>query len=194
MRIINLLPKDKQRELYFEGIFRSLVIFVELSMVTFALVVMGQVGTKVYLGEQHSALQAQIEQLKSQSNREENAALKKRIQGINNEIGDFKSLVDMTPTWSRVLRAFSAQMPAGISITSFSGDILKKRIDIHGSSPTREAVIALYNNINQDPAEFYNIDYPLENVARATDVPFHFSFYIKDDLIQNIPKTNPPAP
>jgi len=187
MKIINLLPKDKQRELYFEIIFRSLVIFVEISMVTFALVFVGQVATKIYIQRQHRVLDAEIEQLKSQSNREENAALKKRIGVINNEITDFKTLADTTPTWSKIMRAFAAQMPEGLTVSSFQGDLPKKRIDIRGVGPTREAIIELYNHISQDKDEFYDIDYPLENVQRPNNVPFHFTFYVKDKLLSVVP-------
>ncbi len=183
MKIINLLPKDKQKELYYEGIFRSFVVLIELSLITVAVVFVGQIVTKLYLERQQSVIVAEIEQLKRQSNREENAELKKRIAFINSEITDFKTLIDATPAWSRVLRAFAAQVPPDLVITNLQGNLSKKQIDIRGTSPTREAVIALYNNISQDRAEFENIDYPLENVQKPTDVAFHFTFYIKDSFI-----------
>lgn len=185
MKIINLLPKDKQRELYYEGIFRSLVVLAELSLITVAIVFAGQIFIKLYLEQQKSAIRGQIEELKNQSNRDDNAALKKRIGIINNEIGDFRTLMLTTPTWSHVLRAFSAQVPSGVVVATLQADLAKKRVDISGTSPTRDAVIALYNNISQDQDEFYNIDYPLENVSKPINVNFHFTFYIKDKLIQN---------
>ena len=55
---------------------------------------------------------------------------------------------------------------------------------ISGYSPTRELVISLYNSILQDDQDFKNIDYPLENVAKAIDINFHFTFSIQDSLLK----------
>lgn len=184
MRIINLLPKHKIKELYYENLFRSVMVGIQFAVVTFILVFLGQLGTKFYLVRQAADLDSQITAIKQQTNKEENTKLKNQISLINNRITDFSNLADATPHWSKALRAFAGNVPTGIKITAFNGDLGKKHVDIQGYSPTRELVIALYNKINSDTANFSNIDYPLENVAKENDVTFHFSFSINDSLLK----------
>jgi hypothetical protein len=90
----------------------------------------------------------------------------------------------MTPRWSKVLLAFAEHVPTGIRINSFAGDLNKKELAIRGLSPTRDQVIELYNNVKADSADFPAIDYPLENVSKATNVFFHFTMSIDDSLLQ----------
>jgi hypothetical protein len=184
MKIINLLPRDRQQELRYEKMYRSMVRFAELSAITFVVVFALQFMTRLYLGQQARVLNTEIEQAQRSSNKQENATLKQRIKTINTEIGDYNLLAMGTPAWSRVLAAFAAQMPEGMTLDTFKADLVKKKIDVHGISPSRELVIQLYNNISRDDKEFFNIDYPLENVQRATEVPFHFTFFIKDELLK----------
>ncbi len=184
MRIINLLPKPKQQELYYENLFHSVMVGIQFAVVTFVLVFLGQLGTKFYLLRQSTDLDSQITQIKQQTNKEENTKLKEQVGLINNRILDFSNLADATPYWSKVLRAFAGNVPAGVRITGFNADLTKKKIDIQGYSPTRELVIALYNNINADSADFSNINYPLENVAKENNVLFHFTFSINNSLLK----------
>lgn len=183
MKLINLLPKIKQMELRYESFFRGLLMIFILSLVSFAAVFISQLGAKFYLQAKGAAINAEITQLKSQVDKQENAGLKKKIQNINDIIADFNNL-SVSPKWSRVLKAFAPLPPSEVKINSFTIEPAKKSISITGNSPTRELVIELYNAILNDKENFYNIDYPLENVAKGTNVNFHFTFYIQDKLLK----------
>lgn len=184
MRIINLLPQSRQEELRYEAVYHSLVTIFIFSLMSFALVVLAQFGTKFYLEAKEKSLNTQIEQLKSQVNKQENADVKKKVQVINDLITDYNTLANLSPKWSKVIKAFSILPPEGVKITNFSIDVTRKSIIINGQSPTRELVIQLYNNILNDSANFYNVDYPLENVAKPFDINFHFSFNIQEELLK----------
>jgi hypothetical protein len=88
------------------------------------------------------------------------------------------------PKWSKVLESFAALPPEDVGITSMILDLKNKSVNISGFAPRREEVIEFYNNILADTENFYGVDYPLENVAKPTDNIFHFTFYIKDELLQ----------
>lgn len=184
MKIINLLPKAKQQELRYEALFHSVLTASILGAVSLLFVALAQFGLGVYLNGQQSSISAQIEQTKKLSNKEENAKLKSEIAAINAHLKDYQDLSQASPLWSKALRRFSADVPAGIRIISFIGDSAKKEISIAGFAPTREQVIALYNTINDDKEHFSDINYPLENVARAVDVDFHFTFLVQDKVLQ----------
>lgn len=184
MKIINLLPKPKQQELRYEAVFHSLLSVLWLSLFSFALVFVVQLATKFYLEHRAATISDQIANLKQQVNKQDNTLVKNKINQINDVVLDFKTLADSSPKWSKLLKAFTPLPPDGIHITSFTVDQKTKNIVINGYSPTRELVIQLYNNILNDSDQFTNIDYPLENVAKATDISFHFSFYVKDSVLQ----------
>lgn len=183
MKIVNLLPQSRQDELRYEAVYHSLVTIFIFSLLSFALVFIIQFGTKFYLEAKEKSLDTSIEQLKSQINKQENADVKKKVQAINDVITDFNTLANSSPKWSKVIKAFAVLPPEGVKITNFNIDVNKKSIVINGQSPTRELVIQMYNNILNDKKNFYNVDFPLENVVKPFDIGFHFSFYIQDELL-----------
>jgi hypothetical protein len=184
MREINLLPKPKQQELRYEVLLNSLYKVIGISVVSFVLVFSVKLGTKLYLGSELASIQNQSEQLKGLVDKQDNAAIKNQIGQVNNEIADFSNLSAATPKWSKVLKAFAVLPPSGVKINSFVLDFGKKTVNINGTSPTRELVIQTYYNILRDSKEFYDIDYPLENIAKPKDINFHFTFFVRDDLLK----------
>jgi hypothetical protein len=125
-----------------------------------------------------------IAESKILTNKEENTKLKEKIVSYNGEIADFKSLNEQTPHWSKVVEAFSKDIPPGVKVSQATFDVSKKKVDINGFAPTRDLVLQLHSNISEDKKSFFNVDYPLENVARPTNVKFHFTFYIQDSLLK----------
>jgi len=184
MKTINLLPKPRQRLLKDEAVFRSLLVIIGVSVFSFVLVIAAQFGTKLYLQNQSAAVHQKVLDLQDQIKKDNNSNQKAQVAEINNLIEDYKNLSSSSPKWSRVLKAFAALPPPGIKISNFSINFEDKTIQITGQSPTRELVIQLYNVILNDDKEFYNIDYPFDNVAKPTNVGFHFTFNIRDSLLK----------
>ncbi len=180
---INLLPKQRQRELAHERILYSISMMAVFGITILLLGVLVQVGVWVYLNQKVKANEVQVEQLKSIANKTENAAVKGQIIKANGVVTDFTNLSAKTPQWSAVLQAFVSNVPNGVKITQFDADATKKEVKIIGYSPSRDLVIDLYNNINADKEHFLNINYPLENVTQPTDVQFNFTFNIVDNLL-----------
>jgi hypothetical protein len=155
-----------------------------LTIASFAVVFAAQFSTKLYLEIQAQSIKSQIVQLQGQVNKQENAQVKAQVKGVNDIISDYKNLADASPKWSRVIKAFVKLPPDGVKVSSFSVEAATKQVNIVGTAPTRELVIQLYNNILADTAEFSNINYPLENIASPTNVNYHFTFTVKDSLMQ----------
>lgn len=184
MKTINLLPKPRQQELRYEVMFRSLRFVCVLTALSFALVFLVQFGDKAYLQYQAGSIKNQIASLQAEVDKQQNSDVKDKVTAINNLITDYVNLGDNSPKWSNVINAFAPLPPAGVRINSFSIDPSDDSINITGVSPTRDLVIGLYNNILADSADFYNIDYPLDNVIQSKNVDFHFNFYIQKQLLQ----------
>ena len=184
MKKINLLPKLRQRELHYETFLKSAWFFLGLSVLSIAAVLAVQLGTKFYLSSRAGNLKYEIEELRVQVGRPESAEVKAKIKAANDLASDFKSLADASPKWSKLIKAFAVLPPKGVRVTNLSVDQAQKKVMINGQSPTRELVIQLYNNILNDKKNFRDIDYPLENVAKPTEVSFHFTFFFNDELIK----------
>ncbi len=183
MKRINLLPQHKQTDLYYEDLYHSVNSLVGLSVVILLLGIVVQVGVWVYLDRREASLETQITELQLVIDKSENAEVKQEIKQINSQMTDFNSLTIGAPKWSEVFKAFSGLVPNGVLITTFLSDANTGEVEISGFSPTREQVIELYNNINGDKEHFKNINYPLENVAKPTDVQFNFKFFIKEGVL-----------
>lgn len=184
MRIINLLPKSRQEDIRYEKILSGLFLVMWISLASFILVFLIQFGSKIYLESRLGSFENKIQVLKEQVNKDENAQIKAEITGINNKIADYKNLADNMPKWSQVLKAFAVLPPEGIVISSFTVDPTDRSVVIRGNAATRELVIELHDNIENDSENFYNINYPLENLVQPVDVDFHFTFYINDELLK----------
>ncbi|QQS23072.1 PilN domain-containing protein [bacterium] len=194
MKHINLLPKHKQTELYYEDLYHSTLVAVIIGVVVLLLGIVAQIFVMVYLNSTESRVSAEVETLKQQTDKTENAELKKQIRLINNQMVDFEKLAANSPKWSRVVSSFAKLVPRGVKINSFKADSKTGKVDITGFSPTRESVIELYNNINSDKEHFKDINYPLENVSKPTDVQFNFTFYIVEGVLMPKPEPVPVDP
>ena len=178
------MPKSRLRDLYQEMVFHRLLSAVWLSVFSFLVVIGVQVYAQFELQRRVVDFQGRIDQLKQQVNKKENSELKTQIKVVNNLIADYKNMTGAVPKFSKVLIAFSALPPENISINSLTIDPVKKTIMVSGFSPTREAVIAFYDAIKKDSKDFENVDYPLQHIVKAKDVPFQFNFNIKDELLK----------
>lgn len=184
MKIINLLPKEKQQELRYRKLFKVVVLLMAFSGVSFAFVLLAQFGVRFYLQQHKTRLQKNIGELQQFTNKEENAKIKQEIGRLNNFIADYETLSASVPKISKAVRAFAPLVPQGVLITSMRIDANRNFVDISGFSPTRELVIELYENILAENKNFPNIDYPLENVAKPTEINFHFTFNIDPELLK----------
>ena len=186
MKRVNLLPQHKQSELYYEDLYRSVTTWVILCSAILVIGILAQIAVWVYLEHKQQSIIEEVGQLQQQIDKSENAEVKQEIREINTLMTDFENLYSAAPQWSKVLKAFVRLVPAGVEISSFTADHKTGSIEISGYSPTREQVIELYNNINADKDHFKNINYPLENVAKPTDIQFNFEFFISDGVL--VPK------
>ena len=189
MKRINLLPKARQTELAYEQTLYSISVAIAVAIVVLILGVILQFGVFTYLNRKSQASTAEIEQLKRVANKTENATVKEQIKKANSQVSDFNALLAKTPQWSKVLEAFIVNVPKTVKITDFTANSVKNEITISGYSPTRDLVIDLYNNINADKDHFKNINYPLENVTKPTNVKFSFTFLMVDGFLTGAPAT-----
>lgn len=182
MKIINLLPPTEQRLLRKNRVFSSLKKFVWASVMTYIVVVLVLVGYRLYLQKNLSSLDNQINEEQQIISKGDNVALQKEITDINKTVSDYNRLVEENPKWSKVLEEFAKLVPDGIYITGFSANGSTGKIDIKGTGLTRDSVLALHTNIAASKI-FKNVDLPLDNLQKPTNVQFHYSFFLQDKVL-----------
>lgn len=184
MKTINLLPKLRQKELYFEKVLSKILLVIWMTFFSFLVVVGIQLYSKYYIQSRLGAVKTEIESLKIQVSKKENAETKDKLKALNALTLDYKNLITTVPKWSRVIEAFSKLPPEGIRVGSFSVNNSSKVVTVSGFSPSRDLVIEFYNSIKADTQNFYNVDYPLQHIVKAKDVPFTFTFNVKEELLK----------
>ncbi len=184
MKLVNLLPKSKQKDFQYEIMYHSLVVFITVNAITLVMVFLAQFAAHMYIAQSIAQYDQKIFNLKLITDKQENAELKKQIQEVNAVIADYNKVATEIPLWSNVLHDFGSNVPEGVKLQTFNADTTLLKIDIAGIAETREQVIKLHENISNDDAHFTNIDYPLENISKPVDVPFHFTFFIKPEALK----------
>lgn len=179
-----MLPKSRQEELRYDAMLRGLWVVCALTLASFILVFVAQFGLRFYLKFEAGSIKSEIKELQVQVGKQQNSEVKNKIKELNNLIGDYNNLSQASPKWSKLVKAVVPLIPENVRLNSLNIDPAAKIISISGVSPTREQVIELYNNVLKDKTEFYNINYPLENVAKPKNVSFHFNFYYQDIVIK----------
>ncbi len=181
---INLLPKESQSELGLRAWYRALLRVYILGAASFLFLIILFFSVTWYFALAEKGLQAEAEQLRTSAATEDTAKIKREVKSINGYIEDYISLSAAAPKWSQLLREFTVLVPAGVQIQSFTVDNVKKVVTVQGFGLTRQDVLALYDAVVANADKFSNIDYPLENVSKPTDINFHYSFTVKDSLLQ----------
>ncbi len=184
MKIINLLPKHRQKELYYGWILHYLFSIIWISILSFAFVILFQIAAKISLQNKLRTVESNIVELKKQVNKQDNTTIKQQIKNANDIISDYVNITNSSPKWSKMIQAFVVLPPKNVFISSFIINPNTKMATISGSGETREAVLELYNAIKADEKNFYNVDFPLQHLLKPQNVSFQFTFYVKDELIK----------
>jgi len=184
MKKINLLSKESQKTVRFLAFFRlALNVFI-VTGVFWASAVVLAFGSWFFAAGVQKQAEKDLAMLQVQESKSDYAKLRENIQVINNTIVDANTVFAKMPKISKALAAVFAEIPEGVSLQSVNLETTKRQLNITGFSLTRGGILELHKNIVMDKAHFDKIDYPLENLSRPKNVPFHFSITLNSSLLQ----------
>jgi Tfp pilus assembly protein PilN len=182
MKVINLLPQSEQKNLQQEKLSASLRKFLISSAISYGFIILLLVGWRFYLQGTLANVDSDIKKNQALINRQDNDILRKQVQKINNIDTDYLNLAKVNPQWSKILLAFKKLVPNDVLITSLNANTKTGKIDIIGVGLSRDSVLALRTNIANSPV-FQNVNLPLENLQKANNVVFNYSFFIADGAL-----------
>lgn len=181
---LNLLPPKEKGNLKLEEIQRwiwvwtaaltlALVFFlIVLATIYFSLISGSKAARENYQFIQQSA---QGETLKSQQD---------LINNFNDRLARIASLQEKHKYYSQALIEILSLLPSGIRLESLVINE-KKQVTLSGFAPDREKII-VFKEALEKSNKFENIENPLSNLLKQTDINFYFKFDLTDRILKKL--------
>ena len=179
---VNLLPEGEQKEIRLEKLTSHLLnffVWIFLSLVALTLVFL---ATRFFLRSELKMVSEQIVQQRQVVSKEENQKLKMKLDDFNTDLANYVNLEKNHAVWSDVLVSFAQLVPPDVSIDSLVADRKSRNIKIAGFAKSRESVLKLRDYLLSSDY-FEQVNFPLSNLAKPTNLSFHYSFYVKADKL-----------
>lgn len=184
-RVINLLPGGEQQSLGYERRFMAVRRFVIWSAISYAILLGGLAYWRFDLDRTLQNVDADIDREKQLIAKQDNDQVKQQIVKDNNVLSDYNTFAAANPQWSGVLAQFAKLVPGDVIITSFNANTKSGKIDITGIAANRDSeAVTLRNNLAASPL-FKSVNLPFENLQKATNVDFSYTFYLNDNILKN---------
>lgn len=176
---LNLLPPEEKKSLrlsqaqrwvvfYGSAILSSLLIFIILlAVIWFSLFI------------QITSLSASLDMAKQSQQGQDLGEQQNLIKDLNAKIQRVSQFEKNRKSYSTVLFALAKMMPAGTRLDRLTLDEDNK-MAIFGYATTREAVLNLKNSLEKS-AVFTEVESPLSNLIKQTDINFSFTMTVKPD-------------
>jgi Tfp pilus assembly protein PilN len=182
---VNLLPKDEQREVVLERItakLKNLFAWILLSLLVLAGFLL---ATRIYLGSELSRVSEQVNMQRQVVSQAENRELKQQLDGLNTHLSNLVLLDEQQAVWSEVLIELARLTPVDTSIDTIQADRESFVIRLTGFSLNRDSVLQFRRNLLASEY-FSDVDFPLSNLIKPTDVNFHYSFYVNENSLKGL--------
>ena len=172
--MINLLPPQQKKELFWEERCKLFLIFGISAIVFLIALTLALLAVKIYISGQ------------VQSYRIITAAISKddggEINKINQRLEDLDSFYGKSPDFSEFLEKISSLLPQKTYLISLSlafsqkdGDFLAS---LQGFSPTRELLLQIKKNLESE-LNFKDINFPASNWVKPENIEFSVNFKVK---------------
>lgn len=184
MKLINLLPKTERREVELQIVTRQVVKFLIWSACAMAVFLLLAFGTMLYLKGEMLSVDRDIAESKKELSSSGTQQLQERVLAVNKQLKIIGSLRDQHYNWTNALSEISRILPDDVQVNSLSVDRKTAEIRLTGTAERRESVIKFWSNVKKSKY-FKNINFPLSNLERETNVPFTYTFYANKEMLKD---------
>jgi len=162
---LNLIPKDKKKELGLANFYITLKNIIILFLIITILVAISLLTTKAALQNYFNAVVNQ-----STLTTQYASSFNKGVQKFNKKLAAVESIQSNYIVWTNFFIEFSKLVPNDITINSI--DVDAKKILIFGQAKDRQDLLNLEKKLKASNL-FDNVKIPLENLLRKTDIDFN---------------------
>ncbi len=180
---LNLLPPGEKENLKMEKIQHGLWFWTALIagaliffLVMLATVYFSIISLSKTVEEDYRLIQAstQGKNLKSQQD---------LIRDFNLKLSQIETLQKKHKYYSTILIELTRLLPEGVRLENLTIDE-KNQVILLGFAPRREEIIALKDNLEKSK-KFANIENPLSNLIKQTDINFYLKFNLTEEALKN---------
>lgn len=176
--MINLLPEQIKKNLQSEETNRHVMFFGEmffalllfLSLLLFTEELFGQ--WKIRELDQSIAGISDLPEVK------EITQFQKQLRLFKNDIDRMGRLQQGQLRVYAVVKDLVGIVPDTIRLTGLTVDMTSRKIVFSGVAPTRSQLISLKEKLQKESSKYGDINFPLANLLRETDIPFTLSLTI----------------
>ena len=183
MRTINLLPKSEQREFELDLLNGQVTRFWILTIISLAVVLGLTVASDLYLSQQISLNQVQIDNKTRELRSSATKQLEEEVTALNRQIRLIDSLRQDHYLWSRALVELTYLVDSGARLTAIQLDRETGKVTVNGIASDRDNLLAFWSATMKSEV-FHGINFPLTNLEQDKDAPFTFTFYVLPEEIK----------
>ncbi len=178
---LNLLPPQEKENLKHERISRWIV-FYGVSILGILIIFTALLGAiLLYINIQLQAQNKEFSSLQTSLKGTDLKLQQDEIAVFNQELRTITRLQNGQEKYSYFLASLAGLIPAGVRLDTLSGD-KNDQIILYGNAQTRNQVIALRDALAQSKL-FSDVESPLSNLVKQTDINFYFKFKILPDAL-----------
>lgn len=180
---INLLPPSEQKQNLLEATNQQLTSFGAWLVVSLISLVLILLTAQILLSTQLNGARATILTRNAELKNLEETFLQEDIKRLNTDLANFQTLRRQDLNWSGVFQEFARLLPRDVRLDKLSVSREKYLVVASGHAGTRDSVLALRRNL-LDSEYFRNINFPLSNLEKPTDLDWSYQFYINQEKLR----------
>jgi Tfp pilus assembly protein PilN len=189
MKIINLLPKDEQRQLRLDIINHQLRVFWAIILASMLIFGALGIGTYQYLRLSVNNVDEEIALNRAKLETADIRDLQQQVLKLNQNIKEIKTIRGQQYKWSEVLLEIGQVMPSQVQLNSVEIERGTGKVVILGRAEDRDMVIETWSRLKKSEM-FTDVNFPLPNLEQPVNGNFTYTFFIdlekiKQDELQN---------
>jgi Tfp pilus assembly protein PilN len=176
---LNILPPEEKKEILSQKTLRQVLTWGSsgLIIVLAFLALLASIWLYSYI--QLNSIQEIVSELEASPQNQNFKDIKKEIDGMNQQLQSFSKLQSQEKDYSFYLEKLTDLANPGIKLNSVSFDASK--VNVSGQATTRD-VLLTFKSALEGSSYFQNVNTPLSNFLKQTNIGFTFSFELKPQM------------
>lgn len=183
MKIINLLPKEEQKQFQLDVIYHQVQVFWVWVFISFLFFIALGFGAQQFIKLKVQKVEREITKSRAELETADSIAIQKQVVELNQSIREMRTVRGQQYKWSEVLLEIARIMPATSQLSGIQMERMNGQIVIVGKAQDRDSVLAVWAALKKSTL-FYDVNFPLPNLEQPTDSSFTFTFYVNLDKIK----------
>ncbi|OGE82792.1 MAG: hypothetical protein A3B10_03875 [Candidatus Doudnabacteria bacterium RIFCSPLOWO2_01_FULL_44_21] len=176
MKVINLLPKNEQKETKLQFFAHSQLSFWIWTIISLTICLILVLAARFYLNSSLTATANEVANKREILKSSDNELLKQQVEGLNRKIAGINNLQKNHVYWSTALAELARLFASDIQLDFIFVDRPTGKIEVQGVAANRDSALKFWADL-QTSLYFKDINFPLSNLERATNGSFTFTFF-----------------